>query len=147
MTHPKEEVSSIHQFDFLGVDAILSKTFNQSRDEIYRAKITFLSKSEGVFVSSSGILMAYGKGEAQEEHDKSTRQSGVWGFHDKHQGMSMMKSVTFIMGYDFVVILRNREWNKLTRHPKDRGKGCRNLMANSLQPWEDDVDRTAYLTF
>jgi hypothetical protein len=29
--------------------------------------------------------MAYGKGEAQEKHDKFTWQSGVWGFHDKHR--------------------------------------------------------------
>jgi hypothetical protein len=29
-TYPDKEVSSIHQVDFLGVDAILSKTFNQS---------------------------------------------------------------------------------------------------------------------
>jgi hypothetical protein len=40
-TYPDEEVSSIHQVDFLGVDAILSKTFNQSCDEIYKAKMTF----------------------------------------------------------------------------------------------------------
>jgi hypothetical protein len=48
-TYPDEDVSSIHQVDFLGVDAILSKTFNQSCDEIYGAETTFLSKSEGVF--------------------------------------------------------------------------------------------------
>jgi hypothetical protein len=90
-------VSFIHQVDFLEVDAILSKTFNQSYDEIYGAEMTFLSKSEGVFVSYLGILMAYGKGEAQQKHGKSTRQSGVWGFHDKHRGMLMMKSVTFTM--------------------------------------------------
>jgi hypothetical protein len=90
-TYPNEDVSSIHQVDFLGVDAILSKTFNQSCDEIYGVETTFLSKSEGVFVSSLGILMACRKGEAQKKHDKSTWQSGVWGFHDKHQGMSMMK--------------------------------------------------------
>jgi hypothetical protein len=70
---------------------------------------TFLSKSEGLFVSSLGILMAYGKGEAQEKDDKSTRQSGVWGFHNKHQGMSMMKSITFIMWCGLVVILKNGE--------------------------------------
>jgi hypothetical protein len=63
-TYPDEEVSSIHQVDFLGVHVILSKTFNQSCDEIYGAETTFLSKSEGVFVSSLGILMAYRKGEA-----------------------------------------------------------------------------------
>jgi hypothetical protein len=134
-------VNFIHQVDFLRVNAILSKTFNQSCDEIYGAETTFLSKSEGVFVSSLGILMAYGKGVAQEKHDKFTWQSGVWGFHDKHQGMLMMKSVTFIMGCGFVVILRSGEWNELTGHPKDRGKDSPNSKANSLQPGEDDVDQ------
>jgi hypothetical protein len=142
-TYPDEEVSSIHQVDFLGVDAILSKTFNQSCDEIYGAETTFLSKSKGVFVSSLGTLMAYGKGETQEKHDKFTWQSGVWGFHNKHQGMSMMKSVTFIMGCGLVVILRSGEWNELTGHPKDRGKDSPNLKANSLQPREDDVNRNS----
>jgi hypothetical protein len=121
----------------------LSKTFNQSCDEIYGAETTFLSKSEGVFVSSLGILMAYMKGEAQEKHDKSTGQSGMWGFHDKHQGMSMMKSVTFIMGCGLVIILRKGEWNELTVHPKDRGKN----QLNSLQPGEDDVDQDNILSF
>jgi hypothetical protein len=136
-TYPDENVSSINQVDFLGVDAILSKTFNQSCDEIYGAETTFLSKSEGVFMSSLGILMAYRKGKAQKKHDKSTWQSGVWGFHNKHQGMSMMKSVTFIMGCGLVVILRKGEWNELTGHPKDHGKN----QTNSLQPGEDDVDQ------
>jgi hypothetical protein len=83
-TYPDKEGSSIHQVDFLGVDVILSKTFNQSCDEIYRAETTFLSKSEDVFVSSLGILMAFRKREAQKKHDKSTWQSSVWGFHNKH---------------------------------------------------------------
>jgi hypothetical protein len=86
--------------------------------------------------------MAYGKGEAQEKHDKSTQQSGVWGFHDKYQSMSMMKSITFIIGCGLVVILRNGEWNELTWHPKDHRKDNPNLKANSLQPREDDVDWT-----
>jgi hypothetical protein len=43
-TYPDEEVSSIHQVDFLGVDAILSKTFNQSCDEIYGVETTFFIK-------------------------------------------------------------------------------------------------------
>jgi hypothetical protein len=139
-TYPDKEMSYIHQVDFLRVDAILSKTFNQSCDEIYGVETTFLSKSKGVFVSSFGILMAYGKGQAQEKHDKSTWQSGVWGVHDKYQGMLMIKSVTFIMGSGLVVILRNGEWNELTGHPKDHGKGSPNSKANYLQPREDDVD-------
>jgi hypothetical protein len=139
-TYPDEEVSSIHQVDLLGVDAILSKTFNQICDKIYGAETTFLSKSEGVFVRSLGILMACGKGEAQEKHNKFTWQSGVWGFHDKHQGMSMMKSVTFIMGRGLAVKLRRDDWNELTGHPKDRGRDRPNSRTNSLQPGEDDVD-------
>jgi hypothetical protein len=140
-TYPDEEVSSIHQVDFLGIDAILSKTFNQSCNKIYGAETTFLSKSKGVFVRSLGILMAYGKGEAQEKHNKFTWQSGVWGFHDKHQGMSMVKSVMFTMECGIVVILKSGEWNELTGHPKDRGKDGPNSKANSLQLGEDDVDQ------
>jgi hypothetical protein len=109
------------EVDFLGVDTILSKTFNQSCHEIYRAEKAFLSKNEGIFVSSLEIFMACAKGEAREKHDKSTWQSGVWGFHNKYRGMSMMKSITFIMGCG-IVILRRGKWNELTRHPKDCGK-------------------------
>jgi hypothetical protein len=126
----------------LNQDAILSKTFNQSCNEIYEVETTFLSKIQGVFVSSLRIIMAYVKGEAQEKHGKFTRQSGVWGFHNKHQGMSMIKSVAFIMGCGLVVILRNGEWNELIGHPKDCGKDSPNSKANSLQPGEDDVDWT-----
>jgi hypothetical protein len=146
-TYPDKEVSSIHQIDFLGVDVILSKTFNQSCDEIYGAETTFLSKSEGVLVSSLGILMAYRKGEVQEKHDKSTGQSGVWGFHDKHQGMSMMKSATFIMGCGLVIILKKGKWNELIGHPKDRGKKQLNSRTNSLQPGENDIDQDNILSF
>jgi hypothetical protein len=90
--------------------------------------------------------MACRKGEVQKKHDKSTRQSGVWGFHNKHQGMSMMKRVTFIMGCGLVVILRKGEWDELIGHPKDRGKNQPNLRTNSLQPREDDVDQDNILS-
>jgi hypothetical protein len=66
-TYLNKEVNFIHQIDFLGVNAILSKTFNQRCNEIYGAETIFLSKSERVFVSSLRILMAYGK-----EHKRST---------------------------------------------------------------------------
>jgi hypothetical protein len=39
----------------------------------------------------------------------------------------MMKSITFIIGCDLVVILRSREWNELTGHSKDREKDSLNL--------------------
>jgi hypothetical protein len=82
--------------------------------------------SEGVFVSFLGILMACGKSKALEKHDKSTQKRGVWGFHDKHQGTLMMKNITLILGRSLVLILRNGEWNELTGHPKDCGKGSSN---------------------
>jgi hypothetical protein len=67
-TYPDEVVSSIHQVldespkrevfdlevDFLGVNAIFSKTFNQICDEIYGAETTFLSKSERGFCEYFG---------------------------------------------------------------------------------------------
>jgi hypothetical protein len=133
-------VEPIDYVDFIGIDAILSNYSSQNCDEIYMVEEAFLSKIERVFVSSLGILMACGKGEAQEKHNKFTWQSGVWGFHDKHQGMSMMKSVTFIMGRGLAVKLRRDDWNELTGHPKDRGRDRPNSRTNSLQPGEDDVD-------
>jgi hypothetical protein len=65
------------EVDFPGVYAIMSTTFNQSCDEIYKAETTFLLKSEGVFVGSSRILMACGKGKAREKHGMPTRPSEV----------------------------------------------------------------------
>jgi hypothetical protein len=62
------------EVDFLGVDAILSKTFNQSFDEIYGAETTFLSKSEGIFVNTLGILIACRRARQEKSmaslHDK-----------------------------------------------------------------------------
>jgi hypothetical protein len=60
--------------------------------------------------------------------------------------MSMIKSVTFIVGCDLVMILRKGEWNELTGHPKDRRKNQPNLRTNSLQPGEDDVDQDNILS-
>jgi hypothetical protein len=45
-------VEPINYVDFIGVDAILSNYSIQSCDEIYGAEMTFLSKSEGVYVST-----------------------------------------------------------------------------------------------
>jgi hypothetical protein len=73
---PKREVFDL-EVDFLGVDAILSKTFKQSCDKINGAETMFLSKSEGVFVNTLGILIACGKGKARQEHGKPTRQGGA----------------------------------------------------------------------
>ena len=107
-------MSSIHQVDFLGVNAILSKICNQSCDEIYGVETTFLSKSEGSFVSSLGILIACGKGKARQGHGKPTQQRDAQGLQYKHEGGGM--AFMSIMRYGLVVILRKEDWNELTRH-------------------------------
>jgi hypothetical protein len=125
-TYPDEEVSSIYQVDFLGIDAILSKNFNQSCDKIYGVETTFLSKSEWIIVSSLGILITCGKGKARQGHGKPTRQGEAHGLQYKCGGVLMNKAIMFIMGYGLLVILRREDWNELTGHPKDRGKDSSN---------------------
>ena len=107
----------------------------------------FLSKIEGVFVSSLCILMARGKSKAQEKHDKSTQQRGVWGRHDNRQGIPMMRSITLIMRCCLVFLLRKGEWNELIGHPKDRGKNQSNSRTNSLQHGENDANCVAVSLF
>jgi hypothetical protein len=65
---------------------------------------------------------------------------GVNNFKYNTRSMPMMKSVTFIGGFCFVLVLRMGEWNELTERPKDCGKNQQNSKTNSLQPGEDDVD-------
>jgi hypothetical protein len=87
------------------------------------------------------IFMLRGREKEQQKNGKSVvLLSGVWGFHNKHRGMPMMTSIALILGYYLVLIMRNDEWNELTRHLKDRGKNRLNLRINSLQPGENDVD-------
>jgi hypothetical protein len=98
-------------------------------------KTTFLSKSEGFFVSSLGILMAYGKGEAQEKHDKSTLQSGVWGFHDKHRGMSTIKSITLIMGCGPCCDLKEWRMEQVDKAPERPWKRQSKFDGEFSPPW------------
>jgi hypothetical protein len=133
-------VEPIDYVDFIGIDAILSDYSSKNCDEIHIVEKAFLSKIEKVFVSSLGILMAYGRSKAREKHNKSTQKRGVWGFHNNHQDTPLMKSTMIIMGHGLVVKLRRGDWNELTGHPKDREKNQPNLRTNSLKPGEDDVD-------
>ena len=89
-------------------------------------KTTFLSKSEWIFVSLLGILIACGKGKARQGHGKPTRQGEVHGLQYKCGGMLMNKAIMFIMGHDLVVILRREDWNELTGYLKNHGKDSSN---------------------
>jgi hypothetical protein len=66
---------------------------------------------------------------------------GLNNFKYNTRSMPMMKSVAFIGGCFFVLVLKMSEWNELTGHPKDRGKNRQNSRTNSLQPGENDADR------
>jgi hypothetical protein len=125
-------VELIGYVDFIGIDAILSYYFNKNCDEIHMVEKAFLSKIEKVFVSSLGILMAYGKSKAREKHNKSTPKRCVWGFHNNHQDTPLMKITMIIIGRSLAIKLRRDNWNELTGHPKDRGKDQPNSRTNSL---------------
>jgi hypothetical protein len=133
-------VEPIDYVDFIGIDDILLDYSSKNCDEIHMVEKAFLSKIEKVFVSSLGILMAYGRSKAREKHNKSIQKRGVWGFHNNHEDTPLMKSSMIIMGRGLVVKLGRGNWNELTGHPKDRGKNQPNSRTNSLKPGEDDVD-------
>ena len=76
----------------------------------------------------------------EEKRNKKNMPSDVWGVHDRHQGISLMGSVTLILGCCLVLILRKGEWNELTGHPKD----WMNSRTNSLQHGENDADHTEF---
>jgi hypothetical protein len=83
--------------------------------------------------------MAHGKGKAQEQYSKPTRQGEVRGLQHNCGSLLMIRAITFIMGRGLIVILRRGEWNKLTRHPKDHRKNQPKSRMNSLQHGENDV--------
>jgi hypothetical protein len=120
----EEEVEYV---DFLGVEDILNSP-NNDVDEFYTDEENYMFIREVTADPFLSIFMARGREKEQEKFGKSKElTSGVLGFHDKHRSMSMMKSVAFIMGCCFVLVLRMGEWNELMGHPKDRGKNWRIL--------------------
>jgi hypothetical protein len=75
-------------------------------------------------------------------NDKSeVSPSCVWDFHNNHQVILMMRSVTLILGYCLVLILRKGKCNELIGHSKDCGKNRLSSRLNSLQPEENDVEQ------
>ena len=128
----EEEVEYV---DFLGVEDILNSPTNDV-DKFYTDEKNYMFTRKSVVDPFLSILMARGKEKERQKSGKSKAlPSGVWGIHDRHQGIPMMRSVTLILG-GCLVILRRGEWNELTGHPKDRGKD----RPNSLQQGENDAD-------
>ena len=133
--------------DFLGVKDILNYPTNDV-DEFYTDGESYMFIREVTTDPFLSIFVAHRREKEQDIYNKSEKLPiCVLGFHDKHRSMPMMRSVTFIVGCCFVLVLRMGEWNELTGHPKDRGKDRLNSRTNSLQQGENDVDYIAINLF
>ena len=133
-------VERIDCVGFIGVDAILSNSSNQTCDEIYMVKNNFISKNEDVVAISLKFFMAC---EDKSVHKNQVKlefsHSDVRSFQNNYHNLPIIKNITFVVGCCLVVILRKGEWNELTRYPKDCGKNRLNSRTNSLQHGENDV--------
>ena len=129
----------VEYVDFLGVEDILNSPNND--DEFYTNEENYMFVREVTVDPFMSIFMARGREKEQEKYGKSEElTSGVWGIHDRHQSIPMMRSATLILRCCLVLILRTSEWNELTGHLKDRGKDRPNSRTNSLQLGEDDAN-------
>ena len=131
----------VEYVDFLNVEDILNSPTNDV-DEFYTDEKNYMFIREVTVDLLLSIFVACRREKEQGIYGKSEEwPSGVLGFHDKHRSMQMMRSVIFIVGCCFVLVLRIGEWNELTGYLKDRGKDRLNLRTNSLQPRENDADQ------
>jgi hypothetical protein len=126
----EEEVEYV---DFLSVENILNSPTNDV-DEFYTNEKNYILIRKVTVDPLLSIFMAHGRENEREKYGKSkVLPSGVWGFHDRHQGILMMRSITLILGCCLILILRKGEWSELTKHSKDHGKDRPNSMMNSLK--------------
>jgi hypothetical protein len=93
--------------DFLGVDKILLDSHNDDYHEFHIDEENYMFTRETMADPFLIIFVACGREKEQEKNGKpKVLPSDVWGFHDNHQGTSMMKSITFIVRCCLVWILR-----------------------------------------
>jgi hypothetical protein len=130
--------------NFLGIKNILNSPYDDY-GEFYADDENYMFTRESAVNPFLSVFIARGREKEQQKHGKfEVLPSGVWGIHDRHQGIPMMRSVTLILGCCLVLILRKGKWNELTGHPKDSGKDRPNSMTNSLQPGKDDADQILF---
>ena len=104
--------------DFLSVEDILNSP-HDDYGEFYTDEENYIFTREIVADPFLSMFMAHGRKKEREKYNKpELLPSGVWSLHDNHQGMSMMKGITFIVGCCLVLILRKGEWNQLCSDPK-----------------------------
>jgi hypothetical protein len=123
---PNFNGEDVDYINFLGIENILNSSHNDY-GEFYADEENYMFIRESVVDPFLSVFMARGRKKERQKNGKSeVLPSGVGGVHDRHQGIQMMRSVTLILGCSLVLILRNGEWNELTRHPKDHGKDSSN---------------------
>jgi hypothetical protein len=122
---PNFNCEEIDYVDFLGVKDILNSP-QDDYGEFYADEKNYKFTRETMANPFLSIFMAHGRDKARQEHGKPTQQGKVQGLQYKCGGVLMNKAITFIIECGLVVILRRGDWNKLTRHPKDRGKDSSN---------------------
>ena len=131
----------VEYVDFLDVEDILNSP-NNDVDEFYTNEKNYMFIREVTADPFLSIFMAWGRENERKKYGKSkVLPSGVWGFHDKYQGILIIRSVTLILRCYLVLLLRKGEWNELTGHSNDHGKDRSNSKTNSLQHGENDADQ------
>jgi hypothetical protein len=100
---------NVEYVDFLGVEDILDYP-NNDVNEFYTDEKNYMFLREVTTDPFLSIFMACGREKEGQKNGKfEVLPSGVWGVHDRHQGISMMGSVTLILGCCLVLILRKDE--------------------------------------
>ena len=103
---PNFNGKDVDYVDFLGIDNILN-SHHDDYGEFYEDGENYMFMRESVVDPFLSIFVARGREKERQKHGKSEiLPSGVWGVHDRHQGIPMMRSVTLILGCCFVLILR-----------------------------------------
>jgi hypothetical protein len=138
---PNFNTEEVDYVDFLGVENILNFP-HDDYGEFCADEKNYMFTRETMTYPFLSIFRAHGREKERQKNDKSeVFPSGVWNFHNNHQGIPMMRSITLIFWCCLVLILRNGEWNELIGHPKNRRKNWPNLTVNSLKPGENYADR------
>jgi hypothetical protein len=106
---PNFNGKDVDYVDFLGIDNILNSP-HDDYGEFDTDEESYTFTRELVFDPFLSVFMARGREKEQQKNGKSEiLPSGVWGVHDKHQGILMMRSITLILGCCLVLILRKGE--------------------------------------
>jgi hypothetical protein len=106
---PNYNEEEVEYIDFLGVEDILN-SLNNDLGEFYVYEENYMFTREIMADPFLSIFIARGREKEQGKYGKvEYLPSDVRAFNDKHRGVLMMKSITFIVTCCLVLILRKGE--------------------------------------